>query len=291
MRIGLTLAAALCAATACGAAAQPPEASSLPKVLAITCEYTKPYRNGMAHDKTESAFVAAMARAKYPYHYIGLNAMTGRARSLYVMGYDSFADWEKADKMMEKDAVLAADLEHAAMADGDLLEAVDSTVFTLDPEDSYKAPPDLSATRYVEVETFHVRAGHAEEWHRLGRIVKDANDKAGSSSHWVMYEAAYGAPDGTYLMLSSDKSLAEIDAEYSEDKKFHDALGEDGMKMVRSLIASSVDSSRAELFSVNSKQSYVPEEWIKAAPEFWRPKPMASAKPAAAAKPMTAKKQ
>lgn len=292
MRIGQTLAVALCIAAAGGTAAQAQETSSIPKVLAITREYTKPYRNGMGHDKTESAFVAAMTKAKFPYYYIGLSAMTGKARSLYLAGYDSFAEWEKANKIMEKNTAFAAELERDGLADGELLESVDSAVFTFDEEDSYKTHPDLSDARYVEAAVFHVRAGHVEEWHRLGKIVKDANDKAGTSSHWSMYEIAYGAPDGTFLLLSSDKSLADIDTSYAEDKKFHEALGEDGMKIVRTLMASAVESSQSELFSVNPKQSYVPEAWIKAAPEFWKPKPAAAAKPAAAgAKPATEKKQ
>jgi hypothetical protein len=63
-------------------------------------------------------------------------------------------------------------------------------------------------------------------------------------------------------------------------------MGEDGMKQLDDLFAATVDSSRSELFSINPKQSYVPDEWIKADPDFWKPKPAAApaAKPAAAQK-------
>jgi hypothetical protein len=40
--------------------------SSVPRILQITREYTKPYKGGEAHDKTESAFVTAMSGAKFP---------------------------------------------------------------------------------------------------------------------------------------------------------------------------------------------------------------------------------
>ena len=52
------------------------------KVLQITREYTKPYKNGMAHDKTESAFVQAMTKAKFPAYYVGLTSLSGKSRSL-----------------------------------------------------------------------------------------------------------------------------------------------------------------------------------------------------------------
>jgi hypothetical protein len=273
MKIRNILVFALSVAAAGGTLATAQEGLSIPKVLQITREYSKPYKNGMAHDKTESAFVAAMTKAKFPYYYIGLNSLSGKARSLYLTGYSSFEDWEKANKLVEKNPELMSELERDSTADGELLESVDSAVFTYDEQDSYKAQANLSGSRYMEATVFHVRSGHAAEWHKAGKLVKDAYDKAGSNVHWAMFESAYGVPDHTYIGLSDDKSLADIDKAYAEDKKFMDALGEDGVKELRELMASAVQSSQSELFSINPKQSYVPEEWIKAAPEFWKPKP------------------
>ena len=66
---------------------------SIPKVLQITREYTKPYKNGMAHDKTESAFIQAMTKAKFPAYYVGLTSMSGKARSIFITRYQNFAEW------------------------------------------------------------------------------------------------------------------------------------------------------------------------------------------------------
>ena len=60
------------------------------KVLQITREYTKPYKNGMAHDKTESAFQQAMIKAKFPAYYVGLTSLSGKSRSLFLTIYTSF---------------------------------------------------------------------------------------------------------------------------------------------------------------------------------------------------------
>ena len=269
------------------------EAPSMPKVLQITREFTKPYKNGMVHDRSESAFVAAMTKAKFPAHYVALNSMSGKSRSLYVSRYASFAEWEKDNKLVDKNAALSAEIERASIADGELLDEVDSGVFVLDEELSYKPHTDISHARYMEITEFHVKLGRREDWKKLAKLVKDAHDKAGTSAHWGMYEVAYGAPDGTYLAFSADDSMADIDTGYADDKKFHDALGEDGMKELQDLYGKTVESSISELFSINPKQSYVPEEWIKADPDFWKPKPaMASAAPAKpAAKQMVAEKK
>jgi hypothetical protein len=266
------------------AAAQ--ETSSAPKVLQITREYTKPYKGGMAHDKTESAFVQAMTKAKFPAYYVGLTSMSGKSRSLFLTRYADFAEWEKDNKLVDKNPALSAELERDSITDGELLESVDSMVYTYDEDLSYKPRQDLSHVRYMEISVFHVRPGHRADWLKLAKLVKAAHDKAVTSAHWGMFDVAYGTQDGEYIALSGDNSMADIDTGYSEEKKFMDALGEDGVKEFRALFASAVDSSRSELFSVNPKMSYVPDEWIKADPEFWKPKPAAApaAKPAAAEK-------
>ena len=267
------------------------------KILQVVREDTKPYKGGAAHDKTESAFVQAMIKSKFPAHYICLNSMSGRSRSLYLTIYDSFAEWEKDNQIVEKNAALSAELERDSIADGELLEQVENMIYTTVPGLSYKPRPDLTQARYVEMSVFHVRAGHREEWEKLGKMVKDAHEKAGTSAHWTMYEVAFGPNDGTYMALSADNSMADIDTGYAENKKFGEALGPDGLKELRSLFASAVDSSYSQLFSINPKQSYPMDEWVKGNPDFWKPKPaaasaQAAAKPAASpAKVDVAKKQ
>src|SRR5690349_10526000 len=66
-----------------------------PKVLQVIREFTKPGRAGAIHEKSESAFVQAFARAKWPTHYIAATSLSGKNRTLFFVGYDSFAAWEK----------------------------------------------------------------------------------------------------------------------------------------------------------------------------------------------------
>jgi hypothetical protein len=258
------------------------------KVLQVTVEYAKPYKGGMAHDKTESAFVTAMTKSKFPAHYIGLNAMSGKPRALFLTLYDSFAEWEADNKLVDKNPTLAAELDRASVADGELLESINSAVFTSDKDLSYKSRPDLTHARFLEATIFRIKPGHRADWYKLAKLVKDAHDKAGTSAHWTMYEIAYGAEDGEYVALSADNSMADIDTGFAENKKFVDAMGEDGVKKFRELYASTVETSRSELYSINPKMSYVSDEWVKGDPEFWKPKPTA-AKPAA--KPAEAEKK
>jgi hypothetical protein len=255
------------------AAAQ--DAATMPKVLQITREYTKPYKAGAAHDKTESAFIAAFARAKFPAYYVGLNSLSGKSRALYLTMYDSFAEWEKDNKIIEKNPALGAEVERAGIADGENLDGLDSVVYMRDEDLSYRPHADISHARYMEVEVFQVRPGHEAEFREAAKMVKAAHDKAGDSAHWAMFQIAFGAETGTYIALSADDSMADIDTGFSNGKKFVDAMGEGGMKKLDALTAAAMETWHNELFTINPKQSYVNPDWIKA-DSFWNPKPAAA---------------
>jgi hypothetical protein len=259
--------------------------SSVPTVLQITREYTKPYKGGAAHDKTESAFVAAYAKAKFPVYYVALNSQSGRSRALYISHFNSFADLEKANKAVDMNATLAADAERAGLADGELLDEVDQYVFTYSADLSYHPHfGDQDKHRVYQMSVFNVRPGHRKEWEDVVKMVKDANEKAGTSAHWGMYEIAFGENDGTYVAITGDASMSAIDTGFAEGKKFVEVVGgEEGMHKLDAMFGDCVSSSHSELFTVNPKQSYVPEEWIKADPSFWKPKAAATmaAKPPA----------
>jgi hypothetical protein len=262
------------------------EMSGPPKVLLIQREFIKPGKAGAIHDRSESNFVQALNRAKWPTHYLALSSLSGKSRALYLTGYASFDAMQKDNDAMDKDPVLGPELDKLMALDGELLDSTDSFVLYYDPDTSYRPEPDLSHARYLEVSSFVVKPGHDHEWGEIAKMVIAAHQKAGTSAHWATYEMAYGGGD-EYVILSSDKSMADIDQGFAEGKQFEAAMGEDGMKKMNELSASAIESTDSQLFVFNPRQSYAPDDWIKADPEFWKPKPMAAPapKPATPAKP------
>jgi hypothetical protein len=276
--LGLSLAVA---GSTLAAAQQMSGTTSVPKILQITREYVKPYKGGATHDKTEGAFVQAMTKAKWPTHYTALNSLSGKLRSLYFTQYESLEAWEKDSASVEKNSVLATELERASVADGELLESVDQGVFVFSDELSYHARADLSQQRFMEISAYNVRPGHEKEWNELVKLVKSGYEKAGIDAHWGTFNLIYGGVGGRYLVLSAHKTLAEVDKEFLNDKDFEKALGEDGLKQLDTLVAASIESSEHNLYQFNPRQSYVPEEWVKSDPTFWKPKAATpAAKPA-----------
>jgi len=256
------------------------EMQTSPKVLQITREFVKPGRAGMAHDKSESAFVKALSDAKWPTYYVALSSLSGKTRVLFLTPYASFEAWQKDGDAVEKNANLNAALDHASMADGELLDSMDQGVFLFREEMSLRPHPDLSPFRYMEISSYHLKPGHSKEWDTAVKMVKAAYEKGVPDSHWGMFEQMYGGDGGTYLVFTGHKSMSEIDHGIMDDKKFVEAMGENGMKILGELVAASVESSQHQIFYVNPRMSYVPESWMKADPDFWKPKAEPAAAPA-----------
>jgi hypothetical protein len=254
---------------------------SPPKVLVVSREFTKPGVSGAPHAKSESAFVQAMTAAKWPTHYLGMDSMSGTARALFLTGYDSFAEWEKDNLAIQKNATLAAALDRAYVADGPLLTSYDAGVLVYREDMSLRAnASNIAQSRYFEVMRFKIRPGHDKEWEALVKMYMDGYGKATQDQHWATYQSMYGADNGgVYIVFNAMKSLSEVDSGMGDSKKFAAQLGENGMKKLNELTASCVEDSQVNLFAFNPKESYVSDAWVKADPGFWK---VASASRAAA---------
>lgn len=257
------------------------DASSMPKVLHITREFIKPGKAGSIHDKSETAFVQASARAKAATHYFAVNSMSGDSRALYMFGFDSFAAVQKDADTTAANESLAAAYDRAELSDGELLSGIDDSFWVYNSEQSYHVHRDPGKLRYLEMSAYYTKPGHDGEWEQIVKMVKDAEEKSGGSAHWALYDLAFGGDGDVHLVLEGHQSLAEIDEGFANGKKFDEAMGEDGMKRFEELIAGTVTRSTHQLMAVNPRQSYPDDDWVKEDPAFWHPKSMVVAAPAA----------
>jgi hypothetical protein len=101
-----------CAMAPLALRAQDDGSNGPPKVLVIQREFTKPGKGGALHEKTEAAYIHAMAAAGAKPRYLAMVSLSGSSRALFFSGYPSLAAWEEENKSVERDATLSA----AAMA-------------------------------------------------------------------------------------------------------------------------------------------------------------------------------
>ena len=272
--LGLSLAAA--GGSLAAAQDQTPPAVTAPKYMQIIVEYTKPGKGGAAHDKTENAFVQAATKANFPIHYIAFNAMSGKPRAIFISHFDSFEAVQTAGKVFA-DPAYAEEFERINTADGELVDSINQLIFKYVPELSYHPHGPNPHARYLEARILHVRPGHGKDFEDLVKVWIAANDKAGSSNHWGAYRVEYGEQVGSYVFLTDDESMADIDKSEAQAPKFMEILSEADRRDARELRAEAIDTDRFELYAVNPTQSYPPDEFVKADPDFWASK--AAAKP------------
>jgi hypothetical protein len=246
-----------------------------PNVLVIHREYLKPGKGGQLHERSESAFVHAFADAKSPYHYFALDSLSGPSRSLFLFGYNTFADWEKETAAIRSNPALGAKVDQASLNDGDLLTGYDAGAMTLRPDLSLNKG-SIDGARYFEITAFVVKPGHTHDFEELAKIYIDTFRKVDPQAHWDTFEVMYGSPVPTtsggevFLVFNLMKSLAETDKSLQNSDKFASELGPTGMQKVSELSAASIQLTSTNLFAINPRESNPPAEWVKKDPGFWK---------------------
>ena len=114
--------------------------------------------------------------------------------------------------------------------DADFRTGQRSMLFVLNEALSYGGNFDVSQMRYFSVNTVRVRPGHDQEWQEARKILAEAVKKANPNAHSMVYGVAAGMPNGTYLVFTPRKSLAEMDPNPAMGKAVQDAMGEDNVK-------------------------------------------------------------
>jgi hypothetical protein len=263
-----------------------PNANSMsgpPKVLSIIREEVKPGK-AFLHNQHEAAWTQALVKANYGTHMLAITSVTGPSEDWFLVGFDSYADLEKDNENLEKNAALRNIMTEFMPKESDFLSEARMITARYKPELSYQADFKLGEFRYFTVGILRMKMGH--DLSELGKILAAARTKANLDRHVVAYEVNSGMPTGTYLFFSPVKSLAKWDeppnAAYSEALKeanFMSAAEKDVM------------SYEERLYSFNPKLSYVPEQVAAADPEFWHPKAEVASTPATHKTTPAAKKE
>ncbi len=269
--IGLCLFAGIGFAGPSTAAAQDQRSgiTTPPKVLVIMREFLKPGKSGSVHEKSEQAFVQAMSNAKSPTHYFAVNSMSGKSRALFMLGYNSFADWGKDNEMLMGNSSLAQAMNSAQQADGELLTSYDSGVFVFQPEKSVSPGFNIGQVRYWEITTLKVRVGHDDDWDALAKL---HNEVFGNmpDAHWDMFKKVFGDDSGSvYIVFEGIHSLAELDHHRTASHQAWTSASADQKKRMNDLEASTLQSVETNLFGVDPKMSYPADNWRAADPSFW----------------------
>jgi len=265
--------------------AQMPAEMSPPKVLVVYFGHIAQGKE-MAAEKATIGIRNLFAGAKWPTHSLTTTGVTGEDRLAVYLGYNSFADWEKDNNAIEHNAKLIAALERLGAEWSAAMKDSATYVLKYEPDLSYQPNVPVKGIRYFTIEVVHVGLGKGHDFEAAVKMSIAAHAKAKINEHWAAFEVVAGAPEGTYVYFTPTASLAEWDTvEEMHGKAYREAFGgEDNWKKFIEAIHGSIKDVEMNLSAIDPLASYVPEEWVKADPEFWAPKMPAMPAPAKAAK-------
>jgi hypothetical protein len=276
--------------TAFGGAAVAQEAAGPPPVLIINKEEIKPGQMG-PHEKNAAKFVSIQNKANAESYRLALIPVSGDTNQvLYLEGYPSFADMEKSQQQFEAtlatNASLRAEMEQMERQGADMHATQKTALAVYRPDLSYRPHrmDEVAKARYFSVNTSRIKMGHVPDYVDWVKALNAAREKANADwVHTAVYQVITGAPVGTYLTLTTIRSLQEWDefgAKLQERNKAIDAaLGGDGVvKERRKLAAEMFADTYSALYAMSPTISRPSPTFIAYDPDFWKPKASAEVK-------------
>jgi hypothetical protein len=238
----------------------------------------KPYQDG-PYDRVASQYPALSQKLKDPTHVLGMEALTGTPRAIYLSGFDSYEALQKSEEWLLGDSATDAKIEALDAREALYISEVNHSLWHYRSDLSNNvAGADIPRSHYWEVIVFHMRSGHAEQFEELTKLHRDANLKIGQNTPWATYEGLMGGSND-YLVLVPMRSLKDQDTGLAHKKDFAAALGDAGSRRMNQLSEESVTSIEDNLWMVNPEWSYVEKSWIDADPQYWAPEPAAKLAP------------
>lgn len=234
-----------------------------PKVLEIIREEVKTGK-GPAHEKHEVAWLHAMLANKYTSHNLAISSVTGRGEMWFLIGFDSFASWEKEGQMMEKNPALSSIMETYGEKDAEYISDSRTILARYRPELSYKAGVNIGEYRYFAIGVLRVKMG--EDVGELYKVVNGAREKVDLDTHAAVYQVTSGMPAGTYITFTPLKNVSAWDM---QNEAYEAALKEANFS---GAVAKTVMSFESRLFAFDPATSNVGEETAAADPDYWHPK-------------------
>ena len=231
------------------------------------------------YDKIASEYPGLSEQLKDQTHVLGMEALTGSPRAIYLSGYDSFEAFEKSEEWLTGNATTDAKFDAMDASEAPYISEEHHTIWHDRPDLSNNvAGADIPHSHYWEVIIFHMRLGHDEHFKELTKLYRDAYLKSGQNIPWSSYEGMMGVTDA-YLVLVPMKSLREEDMGLEHRKEFGAALGDEGRSRMNKISEESVASVEDNLWMVNPDWSYVEKSWVDADPQYWGAEPPAKSAP------------
>jgi hypothetical protein len=210
-------------------------------------------RAAASYEALEASIVRAFERAKVKTYWVGLQSAKDADDVLYLNLHDSQESADRVAAVYQEVLKQHPELSKLQQRLSDLVTSETSLLTTRrDDVDAVAARPDFATMRALRVTIFQVRPGREGDFIRALRTTK-AKDRS-----WLVYEAN---DTSTFALLTPLRAVR--------------SSRRDGLAIPRTLRRSRGVFIKAEtqVYSVRPAMSHVPQTFVAANPQFWRPAP------------------
>jgi hypothetical protein len=298
MKKSLFLLSALCLLLAASQALAQNDGGGPPKYFLIEREVLKP-GTAPAHERESNNFARLLSNARgvageTRYYRVGMTPVAGNQNEvIYVFPFNTLDDIAKYNADIERWMSRPGDqnafytriaAEHATPHPGtndDFHALQTSMIAELVPELSYNERPNPGVMRYVEMTTWRVKPGQDANFIKAGQMVVNAHRQAKNDIHFITYRVLGGALGGTYVTLTTFRTLSELTPSEAERMAWGKAMG-DKMSELQKLTGKVFTNMETSVYAVRPTMSAVPDFFMQDSGDraFWMttmPEPPATA--------------
>jgi len=149
------------------------------------------------------------------------------------------------------------------------------------PADAAAMARMVGEARWVQTTIVHARPGQGPKVEEQLRAIKAANEKAAAKVTVLVSQAVAGQTGTVYYVTTLRKSLGEMDSATPMSR----LLGDEGYATFLKATSEAVSNTESTLSRLRPDWSNPAEPIAAAAPDFWRPKPVAASSGAKAGVP------
>jgi len=216
------------------------------------------------------------AGARAAVEVVGLAAATGLPQTWMVEMHPTFASIEDLDRALSAGMPARQPTDAFGQPQADDLVAPPRTMIAvLQPGWSYRPEEAIRAfprARYIRTTIHRIRTGQEAAFGELVRLRTLTNDSVNLDRPELVYHVIFGAPSGTYIVLSPLNTLRVMD-EGVADVPVYAAPAADARSKAEQNAADIETGREHLLFRVEPRLSYVSDDFAAGDPGFWRPKP------------------
>jgi hypothetical protein len=243
-----------------------------PSLITIIREEVKVGR-GAEHQRLESGWPAAFARANSPDYYLAMTSMTGLNEAWYIIPATSHTAIAAGMKRDDADATLSAEQARLSRADAELINSVRTIQAVARPDLGMGTYPDLARQRFWEITIFRVRPGHENEFAAAAKAYASSAQRAAPGTSFRVYEVIAGMVGPTYFVFSSVESYADFDRMMADGMKTMQGFTPEEMTALQKFSTDGMLTAETNRYRLDPKQSYVSRETRATDPTFWGPPP------------------